>query len=115
MPLHRRSVTPTSESKIFAYIFCACLHLENYTTLDFQLISNDMAQSSKKMVDILKSLGCRIDVPRGPEADRILATWKNEGRSTESAIAGAGKLKVASLKLPLEFPSEKRGKAAAKR
>ena len=106
-------MTEASDSKILSNILCAALYLDSYTTLDFQLLGNDMSVTAKKTTDLLKALGCRIIVPKGTELDKIVAQWKNTGRSTESA--SAGKLKVASLLLPLEFPKERRAKAPARK
>lgn len=57
-------------------------------------------------------LGCRIIQPKGKDAERIYASWKTDGRTIPST--DNGKLKVAALILPLEFPKEKRGKAKAR-
>lgn len=57
-------------------------------------------------------LGCRIIIPRGKDLDSIQAKWRVEGRTLPDT--DQGKLKVASLLLPLEFPKEKRGKATGR-
>ncbi|CAD6575417.1 MAG: DNA-directed RNA polymerase I subunit rpa49 [Cyphobasidiales sp. Tagirdzhanova-0007] len=108
-----RLVTPVSKTRLLCHLFVACLYLDSYTHLDISLLANDLSLSSKKAVEMLKSLGCRIATPKGQETDRILSTWKNEGYTTESAVGG--RLKTANLKVPLEFPKEKSGKAPAKR
>lgn len=71
-----------------------------------------MAYNVKKTVELLKMLGCRMVQPKGKEAERILASWNMDGKTTPDP--DQGKLKVASLIIPLEFPKEKRGKAKSK-
>jgi len=109
-------MTPTKQINLCCYLFVLALHLDNYSNVDMVRLSNDISLSPKKATEVFKSLGCQINTPRGTELERILVTWRNEGRTVEADGKGAdgGRLKVASLKMPLEFPREKR-KAPAKR
>lgn len=71
-----------------------------------------MAYNINKTAELLKMLGCRTIQPKGKEAERILASWRMDGRAMPDA--DQSRLKVASLMIPLEFPKEKRGKAKSK-
>jgi hypothetical protein len=48
--------------------------------------------------------------PKGKDAERILASWRTDGRTLPDS--DSGKLKVATLTIPLEFPREKTGAKA---
>lgn len=104
-----RQVTPASEVRLLSHLFLVCLSYEAYGALDFQTLSNDMAYNSKKTAELLKMLGCRTLQPKGKDAERIYASWRTDGRTIPSTESG--KLKVAALIIPLEFPREKRSKA----
>lgn len=109
-------VTPTKQSNLACYIFVLALYLDNYQNVDMARLANDISLAPRKATEIFKSLGCQIATPRGTELEKILVTWRNEGKTTESdgKASDGARLKVANLKIPLEFPRERR-KAPAKR
>jgi hypothetical protein len=105
-----RQVTPGSEIRLLTHLFVACLAYESYGALDFQTISNDMSYNIKRATELVKMLGCRMIQPKGKDAERILASWRTDGRTLPDS--DSGKLKVATLTIPLEFPREKTGAKA---
>jgi len=116
LAIHSYKMTPTKQMTLCCYLFVLALHLDNYQNIDMARIANDISLSPRKATGIFKSLGCQIITPRGMELEKVLVTWRNEGKTVEGDGKGAdgGKLKVASLKMPLRFPREKRN-APAKR
>ena len=109
------TMTTASESRLLCFLFVACLAYDGYTSLDITLLANDLNLNPKRTTEVAKSLGCRVVGPKGTELDKIIAKWKNEGRDGSVALAaGSGaqsKVKVANLKIPLEFPRERKAKA----
>ncbi|KAK9894837.1 hypothetical protein P389DRAFT_85186 [Cystobasidium minutum MCA 4210] len=108
-----RQVTPGSEIRLLSHLFLVCLSYEGYVALDYQTLSNDMVYNNRKTIELLKMLGCRVVQPRGKDLERIYASWRTDGRTIPSLEGG--KLKVASLIIPLEFPKEKSGKAKGRK
>lgn len=112
-------MSSSAESRILCHLFLACLHYDGYVNLDLNLLQADLSLNARKASDIAKSLGCRVTTPKGAEVDKVTARWQNEGKTSSlpggggARAATSGKLKIASLKIPLEFPRER--KAAAKR
>ena len=91
------------------------LHIDDYGPLDIATLASDLGIPAKRAADYLHALGARIVTPRSAELERVLATWKAENKSVPADITG-GKVKTATLKIPLDFPREKRAvKAVAKR
>lgn len=107
-----RTVTPAADAKLLAHLLLVCLSYESYGALDYQTLSNDMNYNTKKTSELLKMLGCRTIQPKGKDAERIYASWRADNKTIPDA--DHGKLKVAVLTIPLEFPKERRGKAKAK-
>lgn len=91
--------------------------MEQYTSLNIAQLTTDLGIAQKLTTTLLKSLGARIEAPKGTEFDKVIAAWQNDGKTVGgNSDVASGKLKIASLKLPLDFPREvNRGKAKAKR
>jgi DNA-directed RNA polymerase I subunit RPA49 len=107
-------MSSTAETRILCHIFLVCLHYEGYSSLDINLLQSDLSLNPKKTSEIVKSLGCRILTPKGADTEKIIAKWQNEGKTSSIPTSSSSrKVKIASLKIPLEFPRER--KMAAKR
>jgi len=109
-------ITPTKQSNLACFLFVIALYLDNYQNIDLGTLANDISLNPRKATEVFKSLGCQIATPRGTELERLILTWRNEGKTTESdgKASDGGRIRVANLKIPLEFPRERR-KAPAKR
>lgn len=53
-------------------------------------------------------MGCQLVVPSAADREKLVAS------GMASTVAEAAKMKKASLKVPLEFPKERKGKAKKK-
>jgi len=54
---------------------------------------------------LFRSLGCQLIVPSATDREKLVAAGMAE------TVTEAAKMKKASLKVPLEFPKERKGKA----
>lgn len=106
-------MSSSAETRILCYIFLACLYYEGYSSLDINLLQSDLSLNPKKTSEVVKSLGCRILTPKGADTEKLVAKWQNEGKTSSIPSGSNKKVRIASLKIPLEFPRER--KMAAKR
>lgn len=63
------------------------------------------ARTTHSVQELFRSLGCQLVAPSAADREKLVA----QGRATSAA--DAAKSKKASLKVPLQFPKERRGKA----
>ncbi|PWN53433.1 RNA polymerase I associated factor, A49-like protein [Violaceomyces palustris] len=98
---NKPQLTTFSETKLLAYMFALCLHLDNFS-VDSQSIASDLALAPKRVSDIFKSLGCT-------SADRV------QHGIDDNSKEYSRKEKRMILKLPLVFPKVSRGGPPKKR
>ncbi|GAA5940277.1 hypothetical protein JCM3775_004418 [Rhodotorula graminis] len=100
----QRQVTSTMELKLLGYLLVVVLKVDGWTT-DVTTIADDLAIGSKRVQELFRSLGCVLAAPSAADREKLVAT----GRATSAA--DAAKSKKATLKVPLEFPKERRSRA----
>ncbi|KAL8277074.1 hypothetical protein RQP46_010502 [Phenoliferia psychrophenolica] len=97
-----RKVTTGMELKLLGYMLVLVLKVDGWST-DVATIANDFGMGAPKVQEIFKSLGCQMMTPSADERAKLIA----QGSATTDAEAK--KAKRAVLKVPLVFPTERRG------
>lgn len=118
-----RRVTGVTEVKLLGYLLVLVLKVDGWST-DVTTIATDLGMGAQKYVfvfgspsrrfeltqlrrtrvqELFKSLGCAIMTPSADERQKLISS----GAATTDAEAR--KRKRAVLKVPLEFPKERRG------
>ncbi|EEB08786.1 DNA-directed RNA polymerase I complex subunit Rpa49 [Schizosaccharomyces japonicus yFS275] len=92
-------VSTKGVDKIMCYMFLLCLMLDNYST-DVTTLANDLSIKNMKANELFKTLGCRIMAYTETQW-KAMGITKTEARSRKRAV----------LKVPLEFPRPRRGRA----
>lgn len=90
-------MTSFTETKLYAYLFALCLHLENFT-IDPAALSKDLGMSPTKVTEIFKSLGCT-------PTKKVVAHANGSTKQERMLI----------LKCPFELPKPRRGRAPQKK
>ncbi|GAA5878032.1 hypothetical protein JCM16303_002824 [Sporobolomyces ruberrimus] len=103
----QRKVTSFMELKLLSYLLVVVLKVDGYST-DVDSIASDLGMGNKKVQELFRSLGCQLVVPSAADREKLVAS------GMASTVAEAAKMKKASLKVPLEFPKERKGKAKKK-
>lgn len=88
----RGSITNFSETKLYAYMFALCLHLEDFS-IDTAPLSRDLALPPAKVTDIFRSLGCT-------SANKPVTNADGTSRTQRRTI----------LKIPFELPKPRKGR-----
>ncbi|GAA6001667.1 DNA-directed RNA polymerase I subunit RPA49 [Rhodotorula paludigena] len=99
-----RTVTSTAEIKCLCYMLVLMLRVDGWNT-DVTTVAEDLGMGNKRVQELFRSLGCQLVAPSAADREKLVA----QGRATSAA--DAAKSKKASLKVPLQFPKERRGKA----
>ncbi|KAK4699115.1 DNA-directed RNA polymerase I subunit RPA49, partial [Phenoliferia sp. Uapishka_3] len=97
-----RKVTTGMELKLLGYMLVVVLKVDGWST-DVMTIATDLGMGGPKVQEIFKSLGCQMMSPSADERAKLIA----QGAATTEAEAR--KAKRAVLKVPLVFPTERRG------
>ncbi|GAA5930863.1 DNA-directed RNA polymerase I subunit RPA49 [Sporobolomyces koalae] len=100
----QRKVTSFMELKLLSYLLILVLRIDGYST-DVNSIAEDLGMGNKKVQELFRSLGCQLLAPTATDKEKLVAAGH------ASTPAEAAKMKKASLKVPLEFPKERKGKA----
>ncbi|MCO5589773.1 hypothetical protein L7F22_043742 [Adiantum nelumboides] len=88
----RGTITPFTETKLHAYMFALCLHLEDFS-IDTTPLANDLAIPPSRVADIFRSLGCT-------SANKTVTNADGTSRSQRRTI----------LKIPFELPKPRKGR-----
>ncbi|GAA5862065.1 hypothetical protein JCM3774_006158 [Rhodotorula dairenensis] len=99
-----RKVTSVMELKLLAYLLVVVLRVDGWST-DVTTMADDLGMGSRRVQELFRSLGCVLVAPSAEDREKLVAT----GRAATSAEAA--KSKKAKLKVPLEFPKERKMKA----
>ncbi|BGP19904.1 hypothetical protein JCM10213_008622 [Rhodosporidiobolus nylandii] len=99
-----RKVTSTMEIKLLAYLLVVVLKVDGWST-DVTGIADDLGMGTKKVQELFRSLGCVLQPPSAADREKMVATGQ------ASTVAEAAKSKKAVLKVPLQFPKERKGKS----
>ncbi|GAA6055841.1 hypothetical protein JCM3770_004786 [Rhodotorula araucariae] len=99
-----RKVTTTMELKLLAYLLVVVLKVDGWST-DVTTIADDLGMGNKRVQELFRSLGCVLVSPSSADREKLVA----QGRATSAA--DAAKSKKATLRVPLQFPKERRGRA----
>ncbi|BGP43179.1 DNA-directed RNA polymerase I subunit rpa49 [Rhodotorula kratochvilovae] len=99
-----RKVTSTMELKLLAYLLVVVLKVDGWST-DVTVIADDLGMGNKRVQELFRSLGCVLLSPSSADREKLVA----QGRATSAA--DAAKSKKAVLRVPLQFPKERRGRA----
>ncbi|BGP35152.1 DNA-directed RNA polymerase I subunit rpa49 [Rhodotorula toruloides] len=97
-----RKVTTTMELKLLTYMLVVALKLDGWST-DVETMAKDLGMGTKRVGELFRSLGCQLIAPSAADREKLVAT----GRA--SSAAEAAKSKKATLKVPLQFPKERKG------
>ncbi|GAA6007435.1 hypothetical protein JCM11491_004162 [Sporobolomyces phaffii] len=100
----QRKVTSFTELKLLSYLLVVVLKVDGYST-DVASIADDLGMGKPKVQELFRSLGCQLVVPSATDREKLVAT------GMAATVAEAAKMKKASLKVPLEFPKERKGRA----
>ncbi|GAA5989774.1 hypothetical protein JCM5350_000135 [Sporobolomyces pararoseus] len=100
----QRKVTSFMELKLLSYLLVLVLRIDGYST-DVDSIAQDLGMGRQKVGELFRSLGCQLVVPTATDREKLVQT------GMASTVAEAAKMKKASLKVPLEFPKERKGRA----
>ncbi|ORX39701.1 RNA polymerase I associated factor, A49-like protein [Kockovaella imperatae] len=92
---NKRKITDKLQTKLLAWICVAYLHLSDFKA-DVTSIAKDLSFQPAKLINIFKSLGCRIDIPSPEEREQLGVT-----------LDGAKALRKAVLRAPVQFPKPK--------
>ncbi|GAA5966974.1 hypothetical protein JCM3765_004419 [Sporobolomyces pararoseus] len=99
-----RKVTSFMELKLLSYLLVLVLRIDGYST-DVDSIAQDLGMGRQKVGELFRSLGCQLVVPSATDREKLVQS------GMASTVAEAAKMKKASLKVPLEFPKERKGRA----
>lgn len=94
---NRAQITSFTETKLYAYMFALCLHLENFS-IDPSALSKDLGLGPTRVTEIFKSLGCTTAKKPVFQAD---------GSSKQE--------RTLVLKIPFELPKPRKGRAPQKK
>jgi len=100
----QRKVTSFMELKLLSYLLIFVLKIDNYST-DVDSIAQDLGMGKIKVQELFKSVGCQLLVPSITDREKLVAS------GLASSVTEAAKMKKACLKVPLEFPKERKGRA----
>ncbi|GAA5985212.1 hypothetical protein JCM11641_003633 [Rhodosporidiobolus odoratus] len=99
-----RKVTSVTELKLLAYMLVIVLKVDGWST-DIAGIADDLGMGSKKVSELFRSLGCISTAPSAADREKMVATGQ------AASASEAAKSKKAVLKVPLQFPKERKSKA----
>ncbi|PWN33795.1 uncharacterized protein FA14DRAFT_185336 [Meira miltonrushii] len=88
----RGSITNFTETKLYAYMFALCLHLEDFS-IDTAPLARDLTVPPTKVTDIFRSLGCT-------SANKTVTNSDGTSRAQRRTI----------LKIPFELPKPRKGR-----
>ncbi|GAA6037685.1 hypothetical protein JCM8097_002284 [Rhodosporidiobolus ruineniae] len=97
----QRKVTSRMEIKLLAYMAVLVLKVDGWST-DVQGFADDLGMGAKRVSEIFRSLGCALQPPSAADREKMVATGQ------ASTVAEAAKSKRAVLKVPLQFPKERK-------
>ncbi|GAA5903096.1 DNA-directed RNA polymerase I subunit RPA49 [Sporobolomyces salmoneus] len=100
----QRKMTSFMEQKLLSYLLVIVLRIDGYST-DIDSIAHDLAIGPPKIREVFRSLGCQIVAPSAVDREKLVTS------GFAKTTAEAGKMKKATLKVPLEFPKERKGRA----
>ncbi|KAM0748695.1 RNA polymerase I associated factor, A49-like protein [Meredithblackwellia eburnea MCA 4105] len=99
-----RKMTDWMQMKLLSYLLVVALKIDGEVT-DVNKLAEDLEMGVPKVQELFKSLGCTIIAPSTEERALLVRS----GRASNDVEAR--KCKRAVLRVPLEFPKERRGKA----
>ncbi|GAA6060897.1 hypothetical protein JCM10212_000180 [Sporobolomyces blumeae] len=102
-----RKVTSFTELKLLSYMLAIMLRIDGYST-NITTVAEDLGMGNSKVQELFRSLGCTLVAPSAADKEKMVAA------NIATSVAEAAKSKKAVLKVPLEFPKERKGRAAKK-
>jgi len=91
-------VTTEMEIKLLSYMFVLCLFVDAFAA-DVGALANDLHLPPARVNKIFKAIGCKVELPNAIDRNRL-------GLPNDVPL-----MKRAFLRLPLNFPRIRRGRA----
>lgn len=103
----KSSMTPFTQAKLLNYILVLTLHVDD-NSVDPSQIAKELSMPVQKINESFKSLGCQLVALNLAEREKVNVLNNQRGEESQDASKSARR---ATLKIPLEFPQVRRGKA----